>query len=133
MIVNDSKKVPTSSGWFNCELCDYSTCRKSQYQRHLSTDKHKKIVNDSKMIVNDSNLVPKSSKIYKCECSKIYKYDSGYYRHKKVCKFTEDKQTDKQPTNLNFITPELVMELIKNNKEFQHIILEQNNTTIDKV
>jgi hypothetical protein len=128
MIVNDSKKVPKSSGWFKCELCDYSTCRKSQYERHLLTDKHKMIVNDSKMIVNGSNLVPKSSKIYNCLCGKLYKYDSGYYRHKKICKFTEDKQPDKQPTNLNFITPELVMELIKNNKEFQHIILEQNNT-----
>jgi len=122
MIVNDSKKVPTSSGWFNCELCDYSTCRKSQYQRHLSTDKHKKTSNDSKMIVNGSNLVLKSSKIYNCLCGKLYKYDSGYYRHKKVCIFKEDKQPDNQPTNLNFITPELVMELIKNNKEFQILL-----------
>ena len=129
MEVIDSDLVPKSSSHFFCKLCDYYTCRKSQYHRHLLTDKHK-------IKENDSNLVPKSSKLYECECGKIYKYDSGYYRHKKICakeipKSIEDcshvnvaKET--QPANL--ITTELVMELIKDNKEMKQIMLEQNNT-----
>jgi hypothetical protein len=84
------------------------------------------------MVVNDSDLVPKSSAHYECLCGKIYKYDSGYYRHKKHCKIEEEtKTTMSSPntnSNLNFITPELVMELIKDNKEMKQIILEQNNT-----
>ena len=123
MIVNGSNLVPKSSNKYCCYSCDYTSFRKSHFDRHLSTDKHKKMENDSKMIVNDSDLVPKRSKVYKCECGKIYKYDSGYYRHKKICKYNE-----KQPITLNLITPELVMELIKDNKEMKQVILEQNNT-----
>jgi len=94
----------------------------------LATDKHEKRKNGSKMIVNDSDLVPKSSTQYKCLCGKIYKYDSGYYRHKKSCKIENDKDIYTQNSTVNFITPELVMELIKDNKEMKQIILEQNNT-----
>ena len=70
MVVNDSNLGPKSSKKFHCELCDYTTCKNSQYIRHISTVKHKKLENDSKMVVNDSNLGPKSSK--KCDCGKVY-------------------------------------------------------------
>jgi hypothetical protein len=132
MIVNDSNLEPKSSNKFHCRSCYYSTCRESQYKRHLTTDKHKLIENGSKMVVNDSTLVPKSSSHYECLCGKIYKYDSGYYRHKKDCKIEQETKTTtsnhQSNPNLNFITPELVMELIKDNKEMKQIILEQNNT-----
>ena len=131
MIVNDSRKSSESSKSFCCEKCDYSTCKASQFVRHLSTDKHQKHSNDSKMVVNDSNLGPKSSKIYECECGKIYKYDSGYYRHKKKCK-TEKESETQYKSSLNFITPELIMELIKDNKEMKQIILEQNSTILEQ-
>jgi hypothetical protein len=51
MIVNDSNLVPKSSKNIHCMFCNYNTCKKSQYVRHLSTDKHKKRENDSKMVV----------------------------------------------------------------------------------
>ena len=63
---------------FFCEKCDYLSCRKSQYIRHLSTTKHK-------MIVNSVGTINKPPGIFECICGKTYKYDSGYYRHKKTC------------------------------------------------
>ena len=63
---------------FFCEKCNYLSSRKSQYIRHLSTTKHKMIVN----LVGTTN---KPSGIFECICGKTYKYDSGYYRHKKLC------------------------------------------------
>jgi len=128
MIVNDSNLVPNRSEKFVCKCCQYFTCRKSQYERHLLTDKHKNRKIDSTLVANDSNLVPKSSKNYECECGKIYSYDSGYYRHKKKCNFIENEKVVQIQTQQHQITPELVMELIQNNKELQSIILEQNNT-----
>ena len=133
MIENDSILGSKSSKKFICIFCDYSTCRKSQYERHLSTDKHKMIENGSKMVVNDSSKVPKGSTSYKCACGKVYKYDSGYYRHKKICKIENNFNNDTPNTSFNFITPELVMELIKDNKEMKQIILEQNNTITNLV
>jgi len=124
MVVNDSNLVPKSSEKFICNKCDYYTCRKSQYVRHLSTDKHKKQANDSKMVVNDSDLVPKSSKNYECECGKIYKYDTGYYRHKKFC------QNINSNTNDTITDKELMLMLINQNKELMEIVKNgtHNNT-----
>ena len=58
MVVNDSKIVPKSSKKFVCVCCDYSTSRKSQYNRHLLTAKHLNHVNDSKRIVKKFQEVP---------------------------------------------------------------------------
>jgi hypothetical protein len=82
MIVQKSHKIAQK---FNCELCDYNTDRKLDYTKHLQTYKHKTNENGSEMVVNDSNLSQKVVKKYECECGKVYKYDSGYYRHKKIC------------------------------------------------
>ena len=83
MIVEKSSKVVKK---FYCEVCDYECCRKYDFDKHLSTRKHKMIVNDSKMIVE------KSSTEYDCVCGKNYKHSSNYYRHKKNCTFIEEKE-----------------------------------------
>jgi hypothetical protein len=128
MVENDSILVQESSAKFNCVFCYYSTCRKSQYERHLTTDKHKKRENGSKLVVNDSYLVPKSSNCYQCECGKIYKHDSGYYRHKKKCIYKKQDKDNKQVTQI--VSDEqnhnVMIELLKQNQEFKELIIEQN-------
>ena len=122
MIVNDSKKSPKVAKEFCCNTCYYSTCKLSDYTKHLSTDKHKKHENDSKMVVNDSEKSPKIAH-YTCECGKIYKYDSGYYRHKKKCQLSQiktDELTDKN----------LILMLINQNKELMEIVKNGTNNVI---
>jgi hypothetical protein len=99
MVVNDSKKLPKVAQKFYCKICDYSTFKKSSFDKHLSTDKHKKRENDSKMVVNDSEKLPKVANYYKCYCGKIYKYDSGYYTHKKKCSKTNTTLTNNETTD----------------------------------
>ena len=77
-----SKKSPKVDKKFYCEDCDYSCCKKSDFTKHLSTEKHKMVVNGSTKVA-----------IYKCECGRSYKYDSGFYRHRKQCQ--------KQPVKSN--------------------------------
>jgi hypothetical protein len=123
MVVNGSNLVPKSSKKYECINCHYTTSKKSQYDRHLSTDKHKKHENDSKMVVNDSDLVPKVPD-YICNCGKIYKYDSGYYRHKKKCQEINIK-------NIDVVTDkELILMLINQNKELMEIVKNGTNNTI---
>ena len=132
MVVNDSKKVPKSSIFFYCEDCDYNTTRKSQFIRHLSTDKHKK----AKMVVNDSEKVPKSSN-FTCKCGKNYKFDTGLYRHKKTCNYTVntiDIVNIKDDNNNEVNDKELIINLIKQNNELQTKVVEllktgTNNTS----
>ncbi len=116
------KKSPKVDLFYKCELCDYNTCKKTDFNKHLRTDKHKNNENGSKMVVNDSDLSKKVDKHFVCHCGKIYKYDSGYYRHKKNCsKITtstieEDEVSDK----------DLIMMLLKQNAQ----LIEQNNELV---
>ena len=138
MVGNGSILVPKSSEIFCCELCDYSTSRKSQYDRHLSTDKHKIRENGSKMVENDSDLVAKSSKFYECLCGNKYKYDSGYYRHKKKCdkylnqenNMSEAEVALKYQEKLDHLT-NVVLNVVNQNNELTKRIVElSSNTTM---
>lgn len=122
---NETRKVPKSSNKIICELCNYITCRKSQYERHLSTEKHK-----SRTF--ETNLKQESSessgyKCHQCICGICFNSRTTLWRHKKTCSYEENNSIE-QSSIQKSITPELVMELIKNNKELQHIILEQHTT-----
>jgi len=118
---------------FVCESCDYNTSRKSQYDRHLLTSKHlkhaKKIQNDIKMVINGSKkFQDESSDENACECGKIYKHYSGLWRHRKSC--------SKVPNNIEELAvqmsdKELIMYLLKENKEFKELILDQSNKMME--
>jgi len=123
MVVNDSKKLLKVSHKFCCSYCDYNTSKKSSSDKHLSTDKHKKNENDSKMVVNDSEKSPKVAH-YQCECGKIYKYDSGYYRHKKKC-----CQKNNEIVNTEIADKDLIMMLVKQNSELLEVIKNGTHNT----
>jgi len=124
MVVNGSKKSQKVAEILSCKFCYYTTCKKSDFAKHVSTDKHKKLANDSKMVVNDSEKSPKVAE-YICECGKIYKYDSGYYRHKKIC----------EKTNITHDTmisdKELMLILINQNKELMEIVKNGTHNTVN--
>jgi U3 small nucleolar RNA-associated protein 13 len=84
----DNQNVAKSSNNYVCKICDYSTSRKNNIDKHLLTSKHlklyTKVINDN----NDnksSNKVAKSSNTYKCLCGKKYIHQSGLCKHKKIC------------------------------------------------
>ena len=126
MVVNDSEKSPKVASKFYCECCDYNTSKKSDYTKHLATDKHKNNENGSKMVVNGSEKSPKVA-IYECECGKIYKYDSGYYRHKKNCPGVNMIISSDEPKE-----KELILMLIKQNSQLiqQNADLVKNSSVI---
>ena len=91
MSVNENvAKVATI---FHCEKCDYNTSKQYNFEKHLLTAKHKKLVfgdqGDSLGDAKSSNLLK-----YKCEkCSKQYYSHNGIWLHKKKCK-SLDKNTE---------------------------------------
>jgi len=81
-------KVPKSSIFF-CQKCDYNTSRKSQYERHLSTDKHRFSLIG---LTETNNLVPKVP-LYNCQnCGTKYKHQSSLCKHKKNCYKKHDSE-----------------------------------------
>ena len=67
---------------YHCEECDYNTCKKSHWLRHVETIKHKMFTNDDTKNVQN----------YICECKRKYKSRQSLYRHKKNC--SASKNTD---------------------------------------
>ncbi len=64
---------------FYCKFCDYSTSRKNNWERHVTTLKHKNATKCYKKRASHYLL-------HRCsECGKNYKHISSLYRHKKKC------------------------------------------------
>jgi len=131
-MTNDYILVPKSSKRFFCKNCDYDTCRKSQYNRHLLTAKH--INNDAELQMNDKK-VPKSSVKFVCVCGKEYKYRQGLYTHRKICKLPNEKkqETNEEQINDNEIKmlTNVVLDVIKHNQELTHQNQELTNKLFD--
>ena len=103
----DSKK-PTK---YCCEKCDFTSCNKKDYTRHLLTDKHKNLTNPNKKTPENPFL---------CICGKSYKHSSSLSKHKKTCQFEVKVDSDYHhgPSD-----KEIIMMLIKDNSEFKNIMM----------
>ena len=116
---------------FCCEICDYKTSKKSSYEKHLSTDKHKMMTNDDKMMTESCSKVAQNKEINeKCnnvcdDCGKKYKYRQGLSTHKKNCKKQQDVPHDNMMMNL-------ILEIVKSNSEFKNIIVDQNSKIVEQ-
>jgi len=115
--------------YFCCESCDYTTCRKSDYTKHLATDKHENNTNASEMLDNTSKKSSKLAIKFTCNCGKTYQHDSSYYRHKKKCTIPICEETNEN--KMFELTQETIMQILKQNSDFQHLLLEQNKTIIE--
>jgi hypothetical protein len=117
---------PILSSKFSCEVCDYNTSKKSNYNNHILSAKHSKA-----MIIN--NFKPTLSSGFICQiCSKEYKDNSGLWRHKKKCCIIQPKII---PTvddlSLHDNQQQLVDYLMKENSEFKQLMLEQNKHMLE--
>jgi len=100
---------------FSCEICDYTTCRQSQYDRHLTTSKHKQRI-------NTPENKHETAKEHSCNCGKKYKHSSSLWNHQQKCTTTSQPIND---ASNNYIkNTEIVMLLIKENREFKNMIME---------
>ena len=128
MISNEIKQKLSKK--YCCEICDYITERKSNLYNHNLSAKHIKSM-------NSNEIKQKLSTDHICEiCNKKYKDYSGLWRHNKKCFEKKGLQESNIIQYENTITPELVLEIIKQNNELQKQMIEvlkngTNNTNIN--
>ena len=114
------QKLAKTRQKFICVICDYTCFKKSDYEKHIQTIKHKNtemIQNDTKTHQNSPNdnlLINEQN--YDCKCGKKYKYRTGLWRHKKDC---NNNETDN------------LFEIIKQNQDFKDLIIEQNKIIME--
>ena len=127
---NETKKLLKVAQKYVCELCHYSTCKKSSFDKHNTTDKHKKQENET----IETKMKQFSAKRCQCLCGSEFGSRTTLWRHTKVCTATNsqlanvvvDKNNDKLYNNHD-VAPELIKlitELVKGQNGLQESILE---------
>ena len=111
---------------YYCKKCDYGCKNKYNFNKHLSTTKHKMITNDNKMI---------KKSCFNCACGKSYKFSSGLSRHLKVCPYSVEK-SQSVSESVPPVNHALLLEL----KEMKEIMkkhglgtVNNNNQTYNKI
>jgi len=120
MSINSCEKVALT---FCCDKCNYTTSRKSSYDKHMATPKHQKSI-------KSIESCEKVAQTFCCDyCAKSYKEPSGLWRHKKKCtkihepSFNDLKSHEKQQ--------ELIEYLLKENSEFKQLMMDQNKQMLE--
>ena len=141
--INKTEISMTLQNKYACLSCDYYTCNKKDYTKHLSTTKHLKMTNDDH--VND-----KSPLLFVCKCGNKYKYRQGLFRHKQNCiELFTSNDNSVQPsagigglgggaaaaaanTDILAMQTTLILELVKQNKEFKDLLIQQSNQLFEQ-
>jgi len=135
------KKHVKNAQNYECKICDFKCCRKTNWDSHILTNKHKFRTNPNILEQKKESLE------FKCKyCQKKYKARNSLWYHEKKCLniFEYDKlELNNDILDQKFIKPqtdddvkELVLQVINENKQLHKIILEMipkigNNSTVN--
>ena len=120
---------------YNCIFCDFNTCKKTDFTRHNTTQKHK-----SNIKATECNKKNENSPKYLCEiCEKSYTNRTGLWRHKKTCKNADNSDTEGENvvisnthnSNEIFELKEFMKYLMKENSELKNMMIEQQNIVLE--
>jgi len=120
---------------FLCNECNFVCSKQSNYDKHVSTLKHKIRTN-----TNEYEQKNAEKKSYDCPCGKSYKHASSLWNHKAKCDFlknTSYENTDDASNNQMQIAVEkpeitqIILELVRENKELKTMLVEQHKTMIE--
>ena len=106
---------------YTCSKCIHNTYNLTDFKKHLLTAKH--IGNLECELSNGS---------FFCKCGKIFKTNSGLWKHNKKCinnqpsEIIKKDTEEKKDTELGKLT-ELFLEVVKQNQELQKTLLEMSS------
>ena len=116
---------------YHCEKCDYSTCKTSDWKKHLKTKKHNlcpMTTDDYKMTTEKSQKVADNKSAFKCECGRSYSNRQNLYRHQKKCDY-ESKLCQNVTTTTESTTAESFKEMVGLMKE----VVNKNCELVEKL
>ena len=129
--LGDKKPAKTCSK-FHCKFCDYFTSKKSSFNEHLATDKHKKRTLGDAGDKKPAFLLL-SEKQFPCEhCGKNYSSRNGLWKHKKVCIEIikeESTQEDLSDKDLILLLLKQHSKLVEQNSELLEVIKNGTHNT----
>ena len=120
------KNMPKLCAKFTCSLCSYNTNKKSSYDNHINSKKHKMVTNGYNKGHNYAKNMPNDLETFTCDCGKHYLHRQGLWRHKKnSCNMSEhpDEQHKSKEKIHSIDKDQLILMILKQNSE---IIKEQS-------
>jgi hypothetical protein len=110
-----NNKMPKNADNYICKNCNFKCFKKSNYDKHLLTAKHKRLT-------NTNNKMPKNAQTYSCKCGKVYLHNSSLYKHKRTCTIISNtivvqENPEEKPS---------MMEILSQNKELMNLLVVQN-------
>ena len=133
---------------FMCEKCDFTTSKQNEYDRHIETNKHKRLHG-----LQEQNSIVVESTTFKCKCGKIYRHHTSLAKHKRGCdglntpdnisvvSSTDNNKEQVTGGSVSFnenviITKDMFMAILKDRQEMMKIIKslseqQNSNTTIN--
>jgi hypothetical protein len=150
--------MPKNAEIFYCEKCDFKCSKQSNFNVHLLTRKHQMITNDNKKM---PKIAEKRQTRLSCHCGKTYQYRSGLSRHRTLCQIPEPAKQNSFEISMDSLTnavvspyanthiivppynphPEIepsettkiIMEILRDNKEFKNLLIEQHKVMLELV
>jgi len=125
--------MPKNAENYSCEFCKFKCSKKSNWDKHVLTAKHKNRT-------NRTEKMPKNAEFFECECGKVYKARNSLWYHKHRCTYTESNTANididenvntTAPPNDIGNQPNMVLELLRENQEFKQLMVEQNKQMQD--
>ena len=127
-----SSKIPKI---FSCEVCDYITSNKKDYNKHCSTRKHKMEILEKSKEFNGNTLHITG---YNClQCGKNYETNAGLWKHSKKCpkKTCESTEIIFKPED-DILSSEpiknYIVSLVAQNTELKNMFI-QHNTELKEI
>ena len=105
------KKCKKNAKNYVCDFCDFSCSRKSNYNIHILTRKHK-----WKSSGNEKNAEISCEK-----CGKTYKSTSGLWKHKQSCKICVNNNNKQE------INSTLILKILEENNELRKMMKKQQD------
>jgi ribosomal protein L37AE/L43A len=122
--------TPKNAKIFECQVCDFRCSKKSDWNRHIMTAKHKKRAfsdtNDVFSDIKNAHVCP--------NCEKKFYSRNGLWVHKKKCNvYDEEEYKESNNHNINetilnkiLSKDDLIIKLLEQNEELQKSLIEMS-------
>ncbi len=110
--------TPKNERKYYCIFCDYGSNKKSDYNMHVLTNKHKMLE-----IAKNTNKIPQkpANNIFRCDCGKVYKHQSSLCKHKLKCEY-KDNNCEVNKDDMKG----LIVKIMKDNSEKMNFLINEN-------
>ena len=121
-MLEDSDSSNDLNTKYVCTICDYKCSWKSDYNKHVQSVKHKRLI---EALQKQSQ---NTEKLYKCVCGKEYKQSPSLTRHRRKCQQANTSQNEKTTEHIQKF-------LIEQQQQYQHVmnVQQEENKELKKM